>query len=890
MGFHSYTRPADAVIPSTLTRSGFVFDADRVSSNVRLRLAYSGGPVVEDFSRGDSTSSLVNASPALVVPGFRWSQFQSVFGTLNGEGYCPGGTGAIYLQANGNGGGMGRTDFDITTRVKLGASSTGQVGLTLRTSGNDHNNVFLDGTSLRVGASTIQASTPTFPFTGSTVLTAGTYYLLRVTCVGNNYTVYLNGSVEGTFTTAANATGNTHGLYVSGDAAARFSSWSMAAASNPAATAYSVRNWDGAIVTSGSVTSDTVDVADSALTQRSGRGPYGWYRVYLTGPDHGDGQWGTAYGDCTFYRVRGDVNFPANKGAEYATAGVSFVDEHARAVMALGPQRFNLGSGSAAPAGAYTAELAAATALKAEWADLAWPSRPRRQIGAFPNGTATPTNVTATVNYLKGQVTAWEPRNEPQGTAAATFVTEQQAFYNAVKAADTNAKVLGPNPVSFNSSGTQWLTDFFAAGGGAYLDGVSVHGYNCSNGDLQLARSTMSSLRNVLAIAGYPNLPIYQTEQGFGFSYDGLTYPRYAARWTALQIFVQELYGIPVENNHYWYDVDGGFDQFPMFWISGVGPGPQALPIRTMVAEIGNRTLAAFDGGVDFGNYGNKIYAGGLWNHPSDGTKTLGVIGAASGLPALTLTVAGASSLVCSDSWGNTFTATVNAGAATLPVMEFPTWVRIPTNVTVTVNKPLSAPILSTTATASTTGAAANIARIVSGTLENEYGYSSSNLADSTAPYSDTAATYPQTITVDLGANIAATRIVLWGFSPWQGHSTPVDFDLDTWDGAAWTNRYTQTPPASLTFPFTSLERCTLETYWDDRWVHVASFVRTSFSKVRLVLRAPSYGGYETALAHQTLWGVTVGQRTVLQELAVFDQTTLVATSGTRTRGALKLA
>ncbi len=98
--------------------------------------------------------------------------------------------------------------------------------------------------------------------------------------------------------------------------------------------------------------------------------------------------------------------------------------------------------------------------------------------------------VTALVNRYP-TLTHVEVWNEPDipssqslywysGTVA-TFVTMCQTIYNAVKAANPAVLVCGPGSTYYLSS-PNWLDAFFVAGGAAYLDQYSIHGYQLQYG------------------------------------------------------------------------------------------------------------------------------------------------------------------------------------------------------------------------------------------------------------------------------------------------------------------------------------------------------------------------------------------------------------------------
>jgi uncharacterized protein (TIGR03382 family) len=94
------------------------------------------------------------------------------------------------------------------------------------------------------------------------------------------------------------------------------------------------------------------------------------------------------------------------------------------------------------------------------------------------------TFVSAVVTRYKDQVKHWGIWNEPEqggglkgtweGTAKQFVDLVMKPGFDAIRAADPQARVLGPDSGSYD-----WLKDFFSQGGGAYLDIITLHVYAC---------------------------------------------------------------------------------------------------------------------------------------------------------------------------------------------------------------------------------------------------------------------------------------------------------------------------------------------------------------------------------------------------------------------------
>jgi hypothetical protein len=145
--------------------------------------------------------------------------------------------------------------------------------------------------------------------------------------------------------------------------------------------------------------------------------------------------------------------------------------------------------------------------------------------------------VTALATRYKGEINyyeLWNEGNRPTSWAGSTpdFVALAKTAFQTVKAIDTNAKVLTPSP-SVASDFASFVQGFLQQGGSAYADGVSFHGYHCSDNGAGTCLAGTSCDQNALDCAGAPleniiqdvrssqqaaavsNLPVYDTEGGW---------------------------------------------------------------------------------------------------------------------------------------------------------------------------------------------------------------------------------------------------------------------------------------------------------------------------------------------------------------------------------------
>jgi hypothetical protein len=176
-------------------------------------------------------------------------------------------------------------------------------------------------------------------------------------------------------------------------------------------------------------------------------------------------------------------------------------------------------------------------------------------------------------------VTRFEgPENEPPADDMTAH--KLRLFQGAVHEGNANAKALGPCAVAI-PPGFTW-TGFFDANGGSYVDEISFHAYNFdTNGDINLARSTLATFQSQLATHGLDSKVLWQTESTQPFNCDyGVYHPRRARRPLLATLLLEEA-GVPRERNNWWYDVSHGFWSFPSFIEYADGSlGPEAVLVR----------------------------------------------------------------------------------------------------------------------------------------------------------------------------------------------------------------------------------------------------------------------------------------------------------------------
>lgn len=467
----------------------------------------------------------------------------------------------------------------------------------------------------------------------------------------------------------------------------------------PSAKTYEIRDYWGEIVDKG----PAGEIIKPNVTQP------GWYKLYVFGEPY-EKAWGDVVGGTMFSIFREDKRFPdLPSRAEFKPASSSRDGmgggQLMRAITGMGPQRHSAGAsmepgkpdkdGKATPSEVERSIAGLKGVLEIDRTlYLPYdPIRKRKVMIAFPNGTrGREEGVKAFARAYKDVVTYYEPRNEPnfkphgdqEKWTAERFVNEEmKPFYEAVKSVDPNLKVMGPGTVSIgpDGSGQGFIEDFLKAGGGKYIDVFSFHNYNMACGDLSMLRRSMSELRALLDKYDLKNIEIWQTEQGFAACSYGTYVPRIQGRWTMLEIMAFEQYGLPKEQNHWWYDASHGFWDVPHWWINDDGSMNPAGPLfRVYSEEVFGKT---FSQALDFGPAGNNAYLGNVFTGADGAVAAIMTAGATDGKADLKVT--GAQKLTISSAFGVVTEVPVSNGVATIAVPEIPVYVRLPKGVSITV-------------------------------------------------------------------------------------------------------------------------------------------------------------------------------------------------------------
>jgi len=629
--------------------------------------------------------------------------------------------------------------------------------------------------------------------------------------------------------------------------------------SNPsAAVTYEIRDYWGNMVEQG-------PAAEFIYPQVTDPG---WYKVYIKGAQN-QAPWGWYVGATTFVIWRNNPNFPPLPSAS-TWGGAGFDDGIIRGMAAVGPDRHQVDDTDVTDSITNVSEAVAVDNQYYTYPG-ADPSRPRKLLGAFAGGTQNLTAVAQIVTALKGSIKYWEPRNEPQGsTSAADFITNELIpFYNTIKGIDPTLKVLAPEIVTIGPPEQGWVQAFFAAGGAKYIDGFSFHAYNNVNGDLWLARATMSYLDSQLA--AYPQLERWQTEQGYDSALYGAYQPRLQGRWTMLQMMVFEQHNLPKEQNVYWYDKNGGYWDAPTWWenLDGTLNAGAAL-MRVWSEELYGTT---FTSSYVFGNPGDKLYVGDLFQGP--GKQVAAFITAGSPYETIQLTDTGDASVNVISAFGVERTVPVEEGQVTLPVSEVPTYVEFSGTLgVIPINSGTDLALLpGTTATASGDGlyppnptTPNSTSKIINGVLENWYW----SQQPSAHPWMDDTPQFPAWVQVNFPSPQTINNVVIYAGVPWQLDGTLLDYDLQYLSNGQWVTLATVKEPTKAFQAYMPTNESRVDSYFSDRWIFQHNFPAVTTQSIRLWVRDTTWGGLPTELLAQS-GGFSGPHHICLREIEVYN-------------------
>lgn len=473
----------------------------------------------------------------------------------------------------------------------------------------------------------------------------------------------------------------------------------------------------------------------------------------------------------------------------------------------------------------------------------------------------------ALVTKYKGRVKYWEIINEPNFSMSPERYAEiLKLVYPIIHEVDPQAKVMGPTVCGIN---LDWNERVFKAGGNKCLDIVSIHDYEGNESmDPEHWRWKITQLREIMKRYGIEQMPIWQTERGFPAVRANTLLSGGQALRVTLQRDVMETLGIPSEHNHYYYMNEAGYGDYPSFLWSNSGPHASVLALRTRQAMIRERK---YQGTIDFGPTGNKLFLGLRYDGADGSTITLRQYGADHDLP-ITLNVTGAT-LEVVDSFGNSQLLPVKKGQVTVTVPVLPVYLRLAKGQQVTVPGINFGRNLAPDATFAYTGKTkSDMAILTDGLYQNPHG------SDPWGTYWSGELPEPKELEITFPQPRAVSKMLVFSNRADNPHSTLLDFDVQAFDGKKWvTVKEVRTPCPETDAVRTSGSVATM--WYMDQNMAVVEFPVVTTSKLRIVALRTTQGFMADVKATDLVNWIPGGKSLHLREIEIYGPDAPVSVS-----------
>jgi len=466
----------------------------------------------------------------------------------------------------------------------------------------------------------------------------------------------------------------------------------------------------------------------------------------------------------------------------------------------------------------------------------------------------TPENVKLVLEKVP-DLPALEIVNE-LNTSPADYVKLLAACHGAAKKANPKVRVLGPA-----QCGTElgWFQSFFKAGGGKYVDGVSVHTYMRHNSmDPYHWLWKLPRLREVMAANGCGDTPLYQTEHGFMADYHGhCLRHRWQGRAVFLEYLVLDRFGMWPDKHFYYYLNQGGFAGFSSYLVNDRRETfPAALLLRTRASLLGDRKYTR---ALSFGQPGDWLVLGNVYESADSDLVILVNCGAYLPVEVELTLPASAKALDC---FGNPLPLAANGKPARLGIERYPTYLLVPHGAAFSAAVPGYGANLAPEAkvVVEDPEAQKKTAFLTNGALEFDF-------ADE--PERDgfraKAGNLPLDVTLQFDAPRKLSRVVLYGSLADNDKCTPVDYELHLRVNGAW--RKVDEIHVPVDGRVTKLEPLIKRVTWyDDPWIFTHQLEPVEADAVRFHFISTTFGQWPV---REVMWG-PLPQRVHLREVQVF--------------------
>jgi len=292
---------------------------------------------------------------------------------------------------------------------------------------------------------------------------------------------------------------------------------------------------------------------------------------------------------------------------------------------------------------------------------------------------------------------------------------------------------------------------------------------------------------------------------------------------------------------------------------------PAAVLMRVWSEEVyGTHFVKAYD----FGPTGNRIYIGSLFEGPHKSVAAFMSAGTTDGQ--IELKVTSGDRLKVVSPFGVMSSIPVTDGRAVLPVSELPVYVRSAKGQSIEAVPPdwgANLAQLPGVVVATSMSSKDPVERMVNGELENWY-YAQ---GDSPGPWSGgEKIVFPAWVEIKLPSVRSIDRVIVFTAPPWQAQATLVDYELQYEEDGRWVTIERIQEPTKTFKVYTPPVRCTVDSFFSDRWVFLHHFKPVSAQRIRLLIHQSTYGGGATKEIN-TAGGQAWGEpRVTLREIELY--------------------
>jgi hypothetical protein len=454
----------------------------------------------------------------------------------------------------------------------------------------------------------------------------------------------------------------------------------------------------------------------------------------------------------------------------------------------------------------------------------------------------TPANVDAILSN-QPDLPLLEIMNEPdqQGVSPEDYVANYlKPCYQEAHRIEPGIQVMGPAECGIELA---WMDRFFKAGGGRYVDAISVHTYERNNSmDAYHWNWKLAKLKEMMAAAGCGNKPLYQSEHGYlGNYHDYILRPQWQARSVFEEYLCFDRVGTGPDRFFYYYVNEAGYTDFSAELIDHDRELYPAALLMRMRAHFLRGTH--YDSTIDLGPVGNLLI---LANRYVGAERDVLVLMNTGADKAIELSCSLPQAAQVYDCWGNPAPPSPHAGQ--LSVGIFPSYVTVPHGASVTAALPWSGRNIAPEARfiVDDPQAQASTNRLTNGRLEFDF-----NDEPLVGGMDAGIGRLPLTLTATWSTPRTINHVILYGGLADNGHCTPLDYTLEARvNGNWWKVDEVHVPAEGKILKDGNIARISS---YADPWIFLHEFSPITADAIRFHFTQTTIGQYPNAEIYRDL-------------------------------------